>query len=258
MKLGRGDGFAKSTAGVSNPDEIALILGQHLSSLGFCGFCYAPTGRDGSIDPHTALYGSQTWGQDGSGEFSCWPTHYLLGARHVHDPMVKLLLASHGPVTWSGTADPRLHGLRQEAKRFGVGDAIGLPVRGTHDQCEAIAFGHLYVEEDQVDAAAVDPDIDYRRLELAILQTHLRCRAVMEQRARTLPGTVLTSREREVFEWVARGRSNAEIAGLLNISERTVNFHIDNTRKKVKARNRMHALVELIIAGEIRPQPLNL
>ena len=27
MKLGRGDGFAKSTAGVSNPDEIALILG---------------------------------------------------------------------------------------------------------------------------------------------------------------------------------------------------------------------------------------
>lgn len=254
MKLSRANGFAEATAGISNPEEIGLILGQYLCGLGFCGFCYAPIGRTASINPQTAIYGSQGWGPDGSGDFTCWPTHYLLGARYAHDPMVDLVAASYAPLAWSDLGgDPRLDRLRREAARFGVGDALGLAVRGAHDQCEAIAFAYRPIAA----AETLDPACDYLRLELAVLHTHLRCRAVLEQRARTLPGTVLTSREREVFEWVARGRSNAEIARLLNISERTVNFHIDNTRKKVKARNRMHALVELIIAGEIRPQPLN-
>ncbi|MCB9959822.1 MAG: autoinducer binding domain-containing protein [Rhodospirillaceae bacterium] len=254
MKISRANGIAEATAGISSPDEIGLILGQYLGGLGFSGFCYAPVGRSTAINPQTAIYGSQGWGPDGSGEFTCWPTHYLLGARYVQDPMVGLVAASYAPLSWSGVgSDPQLDRLRREAARFGVGDAIGLAVRGAHDQCEAIAFAYRPITA----AEPLDPAFDYLRVELAVLQTHLKCRTVLEQRARTLPGTVLTSREREVFEWVARGRSNAEIARLLNISERTVNFHIDNTRKKVKARNRMHALVELIIAGEIRPQPLN-
>jgi DNA-binding NarL/FixJ family response regulator len=43
----------------------------------------------------------------------------------------------------------------------------------------------------------------------------------------------LTSREREVFEIMLRGRCNKEIANALNLSERTVKFHASSLYAKI-------------------------
>ena len=43
----------------------------------------------------------------------------------------------------------------------------------------------------------------------------------------------LTSREREVFEILRRGRCNKEIANELNLSERTVKFHASSLYAKI-------------------------
>lgn len=54
---------------------------------------------------------------------------------------------------------------------------------------------------------------------------------------------VLTTRELEVLAWVKHGRNTSEIAAILEISERTVKFHISNIIRKLDAENRLHALV---------------
>jgi len=54
---------------------------------------------------------------------------------------------------------------------------------------------------------------------------------------------VLTARELEVLAWVKHGRNTSEIASILEISERTVKFHISNIIRKLDAENRLHALV---------------
>jgi DNA-binding NarL/FixJ family response regulator len=46
----------------------------------------------------------------------------------------------------------------------------------------------------------------------------------------------LTSREREVLQLVAEGKSGKEIAHLLDISEKTVSFHKDNLKGKLGLR----------------------
>jgi PAS domain S-box-containing protein len=64
---------------------------------------------------------------------------------------------------------------------------------------------------------------------------------------------LLTAREREVLQWISTGRSQAETALLLNISERTVEQHVRNARLKLNAVNTIQAVVDAIARGEIQP-----
>ncbi|MBL7261185.1 response regulator transcription factor [Actinoplanes sp. LDG1-01] len=52
-------------------------------------------------------------------------------------------------------------------------------------------------------------------------------------------GTGLTSRENEVLGHVVAGRTNAEIAAELVLSEKTVSVHVSNMLRKTGAANRI-------------------
>jgi PAS domain S-box-containing protein len=53
----------------------------------------------------------------------------------------------------------------------------------------------------------------------------------------------LTPREKEILGWVKQGKSYAEIAEILSISRRTIEFHIGNVMNKLGASNRVSAVV---------------
>lgn len=52
----------------------------------------------------------------------------------------------------------------------------------------------------------------------------------------------LTNREFAVLNWLKEGKTNWEIAAILEISERTVKFHVANIREKLSASSRSHAV----------------
>jgi transcriptional regulator EpsA len=54
----------------------------------------------------------------------------------------------------------------------------------------------------------------------------------------------LSLREEEIIDWVAKGRTNAEISGALTISEYTVKNHVRRIMKKLGAANRTEAVAK--------------
>ena len=62
----------------------------------------------------------------------------------------------------------------------------------------------------------------------------------------TRPEIELTAREREVLAWVARGKTNAEIARILWLAPSTVSKHLENVYAKLGVTNRTAAVAHLL------------
>lgn len=62
---------------------------------------------------------------------------------------------------------------------------------------------------------------------------------------------LLSSREREVLQWVSVGKSDWDIGAILHIAERTARGHVNSAARKLKAGNRAAAVVAALLAREI-------
>ena len=60
----------------------------------------------------------------------------------------------------------------------------------------------------------------------------------------------LTSREQDVFEGLARGFSNKEIAVKLGISYNTVVTHVYNIFRKLGINNRKEAIIRALVSSK--------
>lgn len=67
------------------------------------------------------------------------------------------------------------------------------------------------------------------------------------------PHVALSEREIEALSWSARGKTSGEIATILGLSKRTVDFHIDHAREKLGVATRVEAVVRATREGLIAP-----
>jgi DNA-binding CsgD family transcriptional regulator len=61
----------------------------------------------------------------------------------------------------------------------------------------------------------------------------------------------ITKRELECMRWVSEGKTSWEISQILNISERTANFHVANYIEKTGSVNRQQAIAKCLLQGHL-------
>jgi DNA-binding CsgD family transcriptional regulator len=168
----------------------------------------------------------------------------LLGSLKVHDPIcvgrsqrrvVKL-------TDFLSVRALRRNPFWAEALRvqhpWGVPYQLRLWLDGPRDAVHVLGFARGkrdFSERDRAVTTLLRPHLNRLRANI-----DLRQRAVLD----APDGLALTSRELEVMRWVARGKTNAEIAALLYISPGTVCRHIENTFAKLGVHTRTAAVAK--------------
>jgi LuxR family transcriptional regulator, quorum-sensing system regulator LasR len=61
----------------------------------------------------------------------------------------------------------------------------------------------------------------------------------------------VTPRETQILSWVAAGKSDWAIGQILRISSKTVNFHVENAKRKFGVGTRVQAVVAALREGMI-------
>lgn len=129
----------------------------------------------------------------------------------------------------------------KEAEEAGLNNGVGIPIRYDSEKKALLSM----VSEDQ--AEELDKTFKKYQSDLHLLGLiyHQRVQDMMQKES--FSAVKLTNREKEVLKWAALGKTSWETSCILNISERTVNFHIENSRKKLASSSKQHAVITAVM-----------
>lgn len=222
----------------SAPDERQLFdrIARLAKQLGFEYCCYGIRVPLPVSNPSVAIFDTYPTG---------WMKHYQESRFIDVDPTVREGMTSSQLIVWpeAKTNAPRLW---SEAHDF------GLKVGVAHSSWAAHGVYGLLTMARHADALTTNEtgDLTLQASWLANLSHSLMSEFVVPKMAPEA-NVVLTPRECEVLCWTGEGRTAFEIGEILNISERTVNFHVNNLLLKLDATNKVQAVVKAIAMGLI-------
>lgn len=161
-----------------------------------------------------------------------WQSYYQDNHLHTIDPTLHSAMRSVAPVDWLRlNKDQNFRKVFDPAREFGIGDkGITIPIRGPFGE-----FGMLSVTRD----CSKEEWIKLRNnvmIELQQAAAHMHDNVMRtEPLSRYLHHPNLSKRELEVLQWLAAGKSQQDVADILNISTRTVEVHVRSSREKLVA-----------------------
>ncbi|MBR1225114.1 LuxR family transcriptional regulator [Bradyrhizobium sp. AUGA SZCCT0176] len=193
-----------------------------------------------------------------------WLSHYI-GNDYVNcDPIVDELFRCRVPFVWSKIAVPDRMSCQQkrlmdEASDFGIRDGLTIPLVSRTGEKASVSLVH------EGRARAIEAALtNYSELHVMCEFFHSRALRIVDEEH--LKGhsrrrkSFLSRRETQSIFWAARGKSAWEIAKILNISAKCVEFYLESVKKKLNAVNRTQAAVKAAKLGllDIDPSSMTL
>ncbi len=176
-----------------------------------------------------------------------YPEYYFEKHWERIDPILSCALRARRPFLWNDAIErSSLSGsqvdLLDECKDIGVHSGIAFPFHGPGNQLDILSISRRTNELANPERTAFLHSIS--------TQTWTRFLELTEDDQFPLPKDIaLTDRELEVLRWSKCGKSYSDIAEILSISRKTVEFHIRNSMDKLGANNRISAVVIAIHRG---------
>jgi DNA-binding CsgD family transcriptional regulator len=184
--------------------------------------------------------------------FNDWPEAWLkiYEERDIFpvDPFLEESRRTMTPFLWSEIEHtrpltPRGREVYKIGREFGWREVIGVPIHGPAGYQGIVSIATMKdVQLSPTDRAC---------LEMTSRAIHDKCRKQIGFGLKPEDLPKLTPRELECMQWVAAGKSNWEIGQVLNISEATAHFHIENAKKKLDKSTRTEAVAVLLMHGLI-------
>lgn len=173
-----------------------------------------------------------------------WQMQYQRKNYLAIDPSVRVATRSLLPVIWTDDLFSSTPELWEEARSFGLRFGMAQSIR---DFNGSISMLTLARSEKPITA----PELNAKRFKIAwLIQTaHIGMSKYLLPDIMPEISAKLSTREKEVLQWTAVGKTSSEISRILNIAERTVNFHISNVMTKLNAPNKTSAATKAAVLG---------
>ncbi len=181
---------------------------------------------------------------------NAWKKHYHDTGLHRLDPTLLIASRSIAPVDWRHARNhANFRNVFSDAHDFGIGDlGVTIPIRGPYGD-----VGMLSVTRD-CDVREWEGLMRQAMGELQSVAVHLHDAAMgSDALSRILRRPMLSSRETEILQWVAAGKSQQDVADILGIAQRTVEVHLASGRDKLGALNTPQAVARAVSLGLIYP-----
>lgn len=228
--------FAASRITNLSADTEHLVHAAH--RLGFNKMLYSVDMLDGEVDAPLQIIGSGL------------PPEYMqrLLERLREDPLRRMVARGEIPLTNMPISYENVGDYLSIArgKRFTVSDVSLLKWCLLHGIRTGVSFriamqqGRCASLNFYSDAVYCDDHLD-RAIEKLFFVGH-QIHAHLEPRLPLSRAVGLTSRELECLQWIALGKGNKEIAGLLGLSTETVKEHVQHLFRKMKVSGRAQAV----------------
>jgi len=219
-----------------SPEAVLSLMQRAVGDIGFDRYAYcALTGHDRYLPgnkpaPAIALNFPTSW------------TDYYFERRYqAIDPVIVNAPRIEGPFLWDSMSTRyrltrRQAAVMNQAREARLRDGVGVPLHGPFGSVCLLTFA----------AGDGHPDARAFLAKLGILsaQFHLAYSEVGRADVGLPSVPRLSERERECLQWLAAGRSRAEVGEILHLSENTVRFHLKNVFKKLETNNRVLAIVK--------------
>lgn len=238
--------FIDAASRASDVEAIHDVCADLCAECDFEQFIYAASIPTSFVKPSLIII---------SGYPKEWRDHYNQEHYMAVDPTV--FYCSHNilPLNWTQLAgdvpeDPKLRRFMDEARDFGLNSGVSFPIHTA--QGDSAMFSLASSAHHRMSQPRIVTAMPYGQLFTAHL--HEAVRRVFADELLPITRVDLTQREQECLLWVTEGKTTWETSQILNISERTVTFHLQNAVDKLGVVNRQQAVARAVALGVIRPQ----
>ncbi|SFQ22854.1 DNA-binding transcriptional regulator, CsgD family [Enterovibrio norvegicus DSM 15893] len=182
-----------------------------------------------------------------------WLEKYFQQNKQRVDPVVSYIMTQQAPIRWDSLVQreefqaPQQQELMALASQYGLCNGFTVPIKSASGDFVllSMAIGDVENQCEKLNAA-----IPFAHT----LATHLlECYLTMKIKNQGSEEVSLTKRETDCLFWASEGKTAWEISKIINVSERTVLFHLNNCTKKLAASNRQHAVALAIKKGLLKP-----
>ncbi|UXH77465.1 autoinducer binding domain-containing protein [Roseateles amylovorans] len=173
-----------------------------------------------------------------------WKTRYEQGDFLRRDPTVAHAIVSDEPILWSDALFATCPELRLEARAHGLAHGWAQPRRDSRGMVSLLTCARTDppICEEELQAKA-------ERLQWLSYLCHEAMLKHWDSSLRDKGDLDLSAREREVLRWSCDGKTSADMAQIIGVSEATVNFHMRNACQKLGTGNKTAAAVMAALMG---------
>ncbi|NUG02817.1 LuxR family transcriptional regulator AbaR [Acinetobacter oleivorans] len=222
---------------VKNEYQLFEVVKSTASKLGFDYCAYGMRSPLSIAEPKTIMLNNYP---------EAWQKRYVKQQYVRVDPTVQHCMLSLQPLVWSSQSanTQSQKDFWEEARSYGLNVGWAQSSRdfiGTRGMLTLARSADQLSEKEQ--------KAQYTNMFWLSQTVHSSIAKIVNETEFAQFNLYLTNREKEVLRWTAEGKTSAEIAQILGVTERTVNFHLGNSMQKLNVNNKISAAIRAVILG---------